>query len=125
MTFRLRSKKWLKLAGVNVPGKYRAKRQEFNGRHYDSKMEADYAGELEFRKKAGDIKDWKPQVTLDLRINGIHICNYRIDFVVEHNDGITEYVEVKGFETRDWLLKWRIFEAIYGHLPNVRLTVVK
>lgn len=105
--------------------KYGAKKQEFNGVSYHSKKEAGYASELELRKKAGDIKDWSRQKVMPLDVGRFHICNYVIDFVIEHNDESIEYVEVKGFETALWRLKWKLFEATYGDLPNVRLTVVK
>lgn len=105
--------------------KYRAKRQEFNGVSYHSKKEAGYAHELALRKASGDIRGWERQVKISLDVSGKHITNYIIDFVIEHNDGRREYVEVKGFETPEWRMKWRLFEALYGDLPNTVLTVVK
>lgn len=123
--FRVRSKNWMKLLDRNVPSKYRATAQVYNDIRYDSKLEANYAAELDWRIKAGDIKSWERQVKIPLDVNGLHITNYYIDFIVEHNDGLKEYVEVKGFETPVWQLKWRLFEALYSALPNVSLTVVK
>ena len=92
---------------------------------YHSKKEAAYAHELSLRKSAGDIKDWERQKKICLDVNKHHITNYYVDFEVFHNDGVIEYVEIKGFETPEWRLKWRLFEAIYGDQPNVKLTVVK
>lgn len=100
-------------------------RKVFKGRSYHSKKEARYAQELELRRIAHDIKAWKPQVRIRLDANGQHICDYYIDFEVEHNDGLIEYVEVKGFETEVWRLKWKIFESIYGRNPNYKLTIVR
>lgn len=88
----------------------------------DSKFEAGKAQELELRKKAKDIKDFKEQVKIPLEVNGYHICNYYIDFVVEHNDGDIEYIETKGYATDVWKLKWKLFEALYDKPGNV-LTV--
>jgi len=49
-----------------------------------------------------------------------------MDFVVTHNDGSLEYVEVKGFQTEVWRLKWKIFEAIFNkEHPDIILTIVK
>jgi len=110
---------------VGYQNKYRAKRQEFNGVQYHSKKEAAYAHELSMRMAAGDIKDWERQTKISLDVNGHHITNYYIDFIVHHNDGTMEYVEVKGFETPEWRLKWKLFDALYGQLENVRLKVVK
>lgn len=102
-----------------------AKKQLYNDFQYDSKFEASYAQELDLRKKAKDIKDWEAQVNLSLEVNGYKVCDYRIDFIVYHNDGTTEYVETKGFATPVWRLKWKLFEALYSDKPDVTLTVVK
>jgi len=66
---------------------------------------------------------FQEQVKIPLVVNGYHICNYFIDFVIEHKDGTLEYREAKGFATDTWKLKWKIFEAIYSDKPNVILTV--
>ena len=106
--------------------KYHAVSSTYNGISYHSKKEAAYAAELDLRVKAKDIKGWERQKKISLDINGYHICNYYMDFVVEHNDGTFEYVEVKGFETEEWRLKWKLTEAIFSkERPDVRLTVVK
>lgn len=92
---------------------------------YDSKFEAGYAQELELRKKAGDIKDFEEQKTLELIVNGYVVCTYRIDFIIIHNDGLKEYVETKGFATPVWKLKWKLFEACYSDLPDTdKCTVI-
>jgi len=88
----------------------------------DSKFEAGKAQELELLLKAGEIKSFQEQVKIPLVVNGFHICNYYIDFVVKHNDGEIEYVETKGYATDVWKLKWKIFEALYD-LPGNKLTV--
>lgn len=105
--------------------KYGAKRTEHNGIQYHSKKEAGYAAELDLRLKAKDIESWARQVKIPLDVNGYHITNYMIDFVITHNDGVKEYVEVKGFETEVWRLKWKLFEALYGDNIDTRLTIVK
>lgn len=88
----------------------------------DSKFEAGVAQQLELRLKAKDIKGFDEQVRIPLEVNGFHICNYFIDFVIYHNDGTTEYLEAKGFATEVWKLKWKLFEALYDKPGNV-LTV--
>ena len=100
----------------------------YNGITYHSKLEARYAAELDFRLKAKDIKSWERQVKLDLRVNGMHITNYYIDFIVTHNDGSREFTEVKGYPTEVWRLKWLILEATFDSFkkdPDDRLLVVK
>lgn len=113
---------------VQTSNKYGAKTTEHNGIRYHSKFEAGYAAELDLRVKAKDIKSWERQVKLDLKVNGMHITNYYIDFVVTHNDGSREFVEVKGMEMEVWKMKWKILEATFDEFkqtPDDRLTVVK
>lgn len=110
---------------VRYTNKFGNKKQEVNGITYHSKKEAAYAHELSMRQAAGDIQGWERQVKISLDVNSKHIANYYIDFVVTHNDGSTEYIEVKGFETPEWRLKWKLFEALYSHRGNTTLTVVK
>ena len=98
----------------------------YNDKFYHSKKEAAYAQELDIRKKAKDIKDWERQVKCPLDVFGRHVCNYFIDFKIYHNDGSIEMVEVKGFQTEIWRLKWKLFEAIWNHdYPDIKLTVIK
>lgn len=108
--------------------KYHSNSTQFQGITYHSKLEAAYAEELELRRMAKDIKSWDRQVKLELKVNGYPIGNYYIDFIVTHNDGSREFVEVKGFETEVWKMKWRILEATFDDFkesPDDRLTVVK
>ena len=105
--------------------KYGAKSTIYNGISYHSKKEAGYAGELDLMIKAGEIESWQRQKRISLDVDDFHICNYYIDFIVCHNDGTIEYVEVKGFETEVWRLKWKLFEALYSNKKNIKLTVIK
>lgn len=133
--------------------KFRNVRQEYNGVRYDSKLEASYAMELDLQMKASNksdrVKNWDRQFKiqinvawgkkgvayltdedgLSLKAKGIrffHICNYYIDFVVEYCDGTIKYVEVKGFVTPVWQLKWKLTEAIFNIMhPEIELEVVK
>ncbi len=101
------------------------RKQTYNGQNYDSGFEAGYAAELDLRVKAKDIKSWERQVKIPLDVNGYHIANYYIDFIIHHLDGTTEYVETKGLASDVWRMKWKLFEALYGDKPDVKLTVVK
>lgn len=106
--------------------KYNATKQTYNGRSYDSKLEAVYAQELDWRKKAGEIKEIIPQFKIDLRAYGIHIANYFVDFKVVLSDGSVEYHEVKGFETAVWRMKWRLTQAQLTEVePQSKLVLVK
>lgn len=108
--------------------KYHAQSTIYNNICYHSKFEAAYAQALDMSVKSGDIKKWERQVRLDLSVNGQHITNYYIDFVVHHNDGSKEFIECKGFATPEWQMKWRIFEATFDQFkesPDDCMTLVK
>jgi hypothetical protein len=106
--------------------KYRNVRQTYNGHNYDSKMEAEVAHKLDLMKKNIDktnrVKNWERQYKISLDINGVHIANYFIDFMVEFVDGRKEFWEVKGMETDLWKLKWKMTKALF---PEYNLVLIK
>lgn len=111
---------------VRLGNKYGAVRQTYNGVNYHSKLEARYAYELDMRKRAKQIKDWQGQYKISFDVNGVHICNYYVDFLVTHNDDSKELVETKGFETDIYRFKRRLLEAIFlPEHPEFSYTVVK
>lgn len=98
--------------------KYGAKKTEYNGIQYHSKKEAGYAAELELRLKSGDIKSWERQIKIPFDINGHHITTYYCDFLIHHNDGTKEYVEIKGkflLNMDVFRIKRKLMEAIFLH----------
>jgi len=103
--------------------KYNSRRTEYHGSSYMSKKEAEYAWELDMRKNGGDIKNWEKQVKLSLDVNGVHIANYYMDFIIEHNDGSFEAVEIKGYETDVWKMKWKMAQALYE--DKYKFTLIK
>lgn len=102
-----------------------AKKTEYDGVRYDSGFEGQYAYHLDQQLKKKLIKSWQRQVTIPLVVNGYHVCDYKIDFIVHHHDGTTEYVETKGRHFPDWKLKWKLFEALYSDIPGNKLTIVQ
>jgi hypothetical protein len=106
--------------------KFHAQKTEYNGRTYHSAKEARYAAQLHVLKKSGEIRNWIPQYTLKLFVNGKHITDYRIDFKVIHNDNSIELIEVKGVETEAWKLKWRLANVLIDEIePGAKLTLIK
>ncbi len=106
--------------------KYNAQKMNYGGVSYHSKFEARVAEDLDWRIKAGEIKSWERQVKISIDVNGKHICNYFIDFKVYHHDKSIEFIEVKGFETEVWRLKWKLFEALLPEIePDAILTIIK
>lgn len=102
-------------------------RSKYGGINFRSKKEAAYAQELDWRKKAGEVLKWEYEPKLSLEVNGCWIATYYIDFKVWLSDGSIEYVEVKGFETKDWALKWRLLQALQEEVleAGARLVLVK
>lgn len=106
--------------------KLNAKGQYYKGQFYHSTGEMNYAQQLDIRMMAGEIKDWKRQVKIELKVNGITISCYFMDFVVTHVDKTLEYIEYKGYPTEYWRLKFKLLEALKEELiPGAKLTVVK
>lgn len=98
---------------LRKPHKYGAKRCNYAGNQYDSRAEADIAAELDLSVRVGAILGYKRQVTVPLVVNGKRVTSMRVDFVLELKDGSLEYLEVKGFATPEWLIKRKLFEALY------------
>lgn len=103
----------------------RAKKTTVDGLKYDSKFEAAYARDLGLMLRAGKIDGFESHERISLDVNGFHVSDYYIDFVVHHLDGTTEYVETKGMKTAVWVLKWKILEAMVHDDPTIRLTLVQ
>lgn len=102
--------------------KFGAKKKVIDGITFASKAEADYYCELKLRKKAGDVKDFELQPKFEIlpkfekhgkRFNPI---TYTADFKVIH------IVEIKGFATRDYQLRAKLFNFTYR---DIKFTVVK
>lgn len=102
--------------------KYRAEKTVYNGHKYDSKREAAHAQMLDLLIKAKEVRYWDRQVNISLDVNGVHICKYRMDFVVEFMDGRVEYQDVKGFSTPVFKLKLKLAKALY---PDRNFVIIK
>lgn len=102
--------------------KYNNVSSTYNGHTYHSKKEAAYAEELDLRVMAKELSHWERQVPIELRVNDHKICTYTIDFVEYDINGHEMYTEIKGFETPEWRLKWKLFEALH---PEMDKQVIK
>jgi hypothetical protein len=96
--------------------KFNAKSQEYGGEKYDSKGEAGYAQELDWRIKAGEIQSYERQYKIDLKVNGVHICNYYADFLVTDKHGALQIHEYKGMVLPLFQLKWKLLQALKDEL---------
>ena len=102
--------------------KYNSRKTTYYGYNYDSGLEAKYAENLDWRIRAGEVERYDRQHKISIDINGVHICNYFIDFKVFMADGTVEYHEVKGMETDLWRMKWRLSKALY---PDRKFVLIK
>lgn len=98
--------------------KYNARKTEANGRIYDSKKEANFARELEIRRRSGEIVAYIPQVSIPLAINSDR--RYRADFLVLKPgwENYVEFVDAKGLDTPQSNLKRDLLKE------NYRITVI-
>ncbi len=103
--------------------KYNARSQVCSqGHRHDSMGEAGYCDTLALLKSVGDIKSYETQVTFPLKVKGKTITTHRVDFVVVGKDGRKAVHECKGFSTREWGLKKKLFEVCY---PGIEYFVVQ
>lgn len=106
--------------------KYGARTCSYGGSIYHSRKEAAFAQELDSLKRAklkkDRVQEWKRQVKVSLDVNGLHVCNYFVDFLVTYADGREIWYEVKGFTTPEFKLKEKLFRALY---PERELRVVR
>lgn len=111
-----------KQKGLN---KFGARTAEYRGITYHSGAEARYAQTLDLEKRAGLIRAWRRQVRVPLVVYGKKVASLIVDFEVELPDGSLELREVKGFRTPDWVIRWKLLQAIYAHEhPEIGLVVI-
>ena len=105
--------------------KYGARKSEYRNVVYDSVKEANYAAELDLRVLAKDIVHWERQIMIPIAVNGMHVCDMVVDFLITHNDTSKEFVEVKGFATPVFKLKKKLLGATFLHEhPEFKYTIV-
>lgn len=92
-----------------VRHKYGAQKCEFDGIKFDSKKEGRYYCELKLRVRAGEVLFFLRQVPFHLP-GGV---KYVVDFQEFHSDGTVRHVDVKGFQTKDFIAKKKMVESLY------------
>jgi hypothetical protein len=92
------------------------------GIKFDSMAEAEYYLLQRMRLRQGIIKglELQPKFTLQEKLikDGVthRAITYIADFKIFNNDGTVWIVDIKGFETKDFRLKRKLFEAKYPEL---------
>ena len=104
--------------------KYNNKVTRYGNQTYQSKLEADYAQQLDIMMKAGEIQDWNGQVRYRLEVEGKKICDIIPDFWVKTKHGAEEIHETKSWATQTpvWRVKWKLMQALY---PEYKYVVVQ
>jgi hypothetical protein len=103
--------------------KYQSKKTVVDGITFDSRAEARRYSELKLLEKAGEILDLKLQFSFMLqspyRKNGrsVRAIYYIADFVYQDSKtGKIVVEDVKGYKTKEYLLKKKMFEYVYKDL---------
>ena len=110
--------------------KYRAKKTVVDNITFDSIAESKYYEQLKWLLQAKQIKSFKLQPKFLLqdgfKKNGVTVrkIEYRADFEVHNLDGSIEIVDVKGVETKDFIIKKKLFLNKYD-LPLKLVTLHK
>lgn len=94
----------------NNKSKYGAKKTSVDGHTFDSQKEAEFYSELKLRLKIGEIAGFCLQPIFILAPN----LKYKADFIVFNNDLSTEIIDVKGFKTKEYITKKKVFEDKYN-----------
>ena len=87
------------------------------GHQHDSVDEAWYCAKLQLELKGKLFKSFEYEKSFDLCVNGKKICGHKPDFLITNHDGSQEVREYKGFATKDWGLRRKLFEACYPDIP--------
>lgn len=97
--------------------KYRANKVSVDGHTFDSQKEADYYCELKLRLQAKEINGFCLQPTFILAPS----LKYKADFIVFNKDGSTEVIDVKGYKTKEYIAKKKVFEDKF----NLKITEIQ
>lgn len=89
--------------------KFKAKAVEDAGHRFPSTLEWKYFKHLELLKKAGEVIFFLRQVPFHLP-GGV---KYVVDYQIFNRDGSIQFVDVKGVETSEFILKKKMVEDLY------------
>lgn len=101
--------------------KYKANRKKIDGHKFASLKEASYYLKCKDMLAKGEITDLKLQPRYELlpsfRDNQGRLeraITYKPDFLLTYPDGRIVVVEVKGFKTRDYIIRRKLFKHKYS-----------
>ena len=96
--------------------KYRANKVSIDGHTFDSQKEADFYCELKLRLKSEEINGFCLQPIFILAPG----LKYKADFIIFNKDNTTEVIDVKGFKTKEYIAKKKVFEDKF----NLKITEI-
>lgn len=101
--------------------KYGAKRTTcLHGHDHDSRKESLWCLKLHQELKEKKITHLLLQPVFELKVHNSIICKHYPDFMYMRGPN-PEILEVKGMKTRDWIIKHKLFLALY---PTINYVVV-
>lgn len=107
--------------------KYNAKPKFYKGVRYHSTFEAQYAEQLDIRKKCKDptvkVLQWWRQVPYAIWFHDEHITTYYLDFKYTTADGKTHFVDCKSKATYTDLSKLKIKMVEIQYNINIRIVM--
>lgn len=106
------------ITNVKNSNKYKAKITKVGNITFRSQHEAAGYKLLRMYEKTGQIISFVRQPIKQLTA----VISWKIDFLVVKNDFTTMFLEYKGYETKDFKLKLKLFREICPHLD---LEIVK
>jgi len=80
-----------------------------DGIRFDSKKEGHYYDTLKLRVMSGEVVMFLRQVPFHLPGN----VTYRVDFQEFHANGEVKFIDVKGMETKEFIMKKKMVESLY------------
>lgn len=96
--------------------KYRSNKTSIDGHTFDSLKEANYYSELKLRLQANEINGFCIQPTFILAPS----LKYKADFIVFNKDNSTDVIDVKGYRTKEYIAKKKMFEDKF----NLKITEI-
>ncbi len=108
-------------SNYNKYGNTRTPCKQFGGKckkKHDSTAEANRCNTLAIAERAGRLT-YDVQARYDFWVDGVLIGYHQVDFVITFK-GETYVEDVKGAKTHEWILKYKLFIALY---PNIRYVV--
>ncbi len=101
---------------IKKKSKYRSNKVSIDGHTFDSQKEADFYCELKIKLQAKEINGFCLQPIFMLAPS----LKYKPDFIIFNKDGSCEVVDVKGFKTKEYIAKKKVFEDKY----NLKITEI-